>query len=203
MDEVPVEIPCPICSKEGQVRMMTHIDEIPYFGEHTQVTVLCHACGWRQTDFIPAEGAKPGGCQLVISKPEHIRARVVRSSSCTVRIPELDLEVKPGTASTGYVSNVEGVIDRFMEIIVMVTRQCYADDAAIEDIQRLQEMHTTLLELKEDPIPLPVTVEFLDPNGHSQILHSDAVMRELEGEELEDLPVGPEAPVFSQSDLAE
>jgi zinc finger protein len=115
----------------------------------------------------------------------------------------LDLEVKPGTASTGYVSNVEGVIDRFMEIIVMVTRQCYADDAAIEDIQKLQKMHTTLLELKEDPIPFPVTVEFLDPNGHSQILHGDAIMRELESEELEDLPVGPEAPVLSQSDLAE
>ena len=51
MEEVPVELPCPICKVEGQVAMMTHIDEIPYFGEHTQVTVLCHACGWRQTDF--------------------------------------------------------------------------------------------------------------------------------------------------------
>ncbi|MDC0556366.1 ZPR1 zinc finger domain-containing protein [Candidatus Poseidoniaceae archaeon] len=201
MDEVPVEIPCPICKAEGQVRMMTHIDEIPYFGEHTQVTVLCHACGWRQSDFIPAEGKKPGSCQLLISKPEHIRARVVRSSSCTVRIPELDLEVKPGTASTGYVSNVEGVIDRFMEIIVMVTRQCYADDSDIEDIKRLQDMHTTLLELKEDPIPRPITVELLDPNGHSQILHGDATMRELDALELEDLPVGPEPPVFSQSDV--
>ena len=69
MDEIPVEIPCPICKVEGQVRMMTHIDEIPYFGEHTQITVLCHACGWRQSDFIPAEGKKPGGCKLVISKP--------------------------------------------------------------------------------------------------------------------------------------
>ena len=93
------------------------------------------------------------------------------------------------------------IIRIFMEIIVMVTRQCYADDSDIEDIKRLQDMHTTLLELKEDPIPLPITVELLDPNGHSQILHGDATMRELDAEELEDLPVGPEAPVFSQSDM--
>ncbi|MBA4695738.1 MAG: hypothetical protein DWC06_06020 [Candidatus Poseidoniales archaeon] len=202
MEQIPVDIPCPICKVEGEVRMMTHIDEIPYFGEHTQVTVLCNACGWRQSDFIPAEGRKPGGCKLVISKPEHIRARVVRSSSCTVRILELDLEVKPGSSSTGYVSNVEGVIDRFMDVIVMVTRQAYVEDSDMSDIKTLQMMHTTLLELKEDPIPRPITLEFLDPNGHSQILHEDAEMRELEAEELEDLPVGPEAPVFNQDEIA-
>ena len=182
--------------------MMTHIDEIPYFGEHTQVTILCDKCGWRQSDFIPAEGRKPGGCKLVISKPEHIRARVVRSSSCTVRIEELDLEVKPGSSSTGYVSNVEGVIDRFMDVIVMVTRQAYVEDSDISEIKTLEKMHTTLLELKENQIPRPVTIELLDPNGHSQILHEDAVMRELLPSELEGLPVGPESPVFESEDLS-
>ncbi len=202
MNQIPIDIPCPVCNAEGEVKMMTHIDEIPYFGEHTQVTILCDKCGWRQSDFIPAEGRKPGGCKLVISKPEHIRARVVRSSSCTVRIEELDLEVKPGSSSTGYVSNVEGVIDRFMDVIVMVTRQAYVEDSDISEIKTLEKMHTTLLELKENPIPRPVTIELLDPNGHSQILHEDAVMRELLPSELEGLPVGPESPVFESEDLS-
>ncbi len=202
MEQVPISLPCPVCKEEGEVNMMTHIDEIPYFGEHTQVTIMCNACGWRQSDFIPAEGKKPGGCSLIINKPEHIRSRVVRSSSCTVRIKELDLEVKPGSSSTGYVSNVEGVIDRFMDVIVMVTRQAYVEDSDMSDIKTLERMHTTLLELKEDPIPTPVTLEFLDPNGHSQILHEDAVMRELLPNELDDLPVGPESPVFDSNDLS-
>ena len=202
MDLVPISLPCPVCKEEGEVNMMTHIDEIPYFGEHTQVTIMCNSCGWRQSDFIPAEGKKPGGCSLIINKPEHIRSRVVRSSSCTVRIKELDLEVKPGSSSTGYVSNVEGVIDRFMDVIVMVTRQAYVEDSDMSDIKTLERMHTTLLELKEDPIPTPVTLEFLDPNGHSQILHEDAVMRELLPNELDDLPVGPESPVFDSNDLS-
>ena len=202
MNQIPIDIPCPVCNAEGEVKMMTHIDEIPYFGEHTQVTILCDKCGWRQSDFIPAEGRKPGGCKLVISKPEHIRARVVRSSSCTVRIEELDLEVKPGSSSTGYVSNVEGVIDRFMDVIVMVTRQAYVEDSDISEIKTLEKMHTTLLELKENPIPRPITIELLDPNGHSQILHEDAVMRELLPSELEGLPVGPESPVFESEDLS-
>ena len=202
MEQVPISLPCPVCKEEGEVNMMTHIDEIPYFGGHTQVTIMCNACGWRQSDFIPAEGKKPGGCSLIINKPEHIRSRVVRSSSCTVRIKELDLEVKPGSSSTGYVSNVEGVIDRFMDVIVMVTGQAYVEDSDMSDIKTLEKMHTTLLELKEDPIPTPVTLEFLDPNGHSQILHEDAVMRELLPNELDDLPVGPESPVFDSNDLS-
>jgi C4-type Zn-finger protein len=64
-------------------------------------------------------------------------------------------------------------------------------------------MHTTLLELKEEPILRPITLEFLDPNGHSQILHADAEMRELNSDELEDLPVGPEPVVFSTDDSTE
>ena len=203
MEEQVIEMPCPMCHDEDNLRMIAHVDEIPYFGEHTQVTVLCHSCGWRQTDFIPAEGRKPGASTLVISEPEHLRSRVVRSSSCTVRIVELDLEVKPGSSSTGYVSNVEGVIDRFMDVIIMVTRQAYAEDAEMSDIKKLQEMHTTLLELKEDPIPNSITLELLDPNGHSQILHADAELRELTSEELADLPVGPESPVFDSRDLSE
>mgnify|MGYP001173669860 FL=1 len=203
MKEIPVDIPCPICKVEGQLAMMTHVDEIPYFGEHTQVTVLCNACGWRQTDFIPAEGKKPGASTLIISKPEHMQARVIRSSSCTVRIAELDLEVNPGSASTGYVSNVEGVIDRFMDVIVMVTRQAYVEDSEMSDIKKLQEMHTTLLELKEDSITNPITLELLDPNGHSQIIHGDATLRELTVDELNQLPTSPEPPIFNSEDMVE
>ena len=110
MDEQDIDIPCPICSVSGTVKMIAHVDEIPYFGEHTQVTVQCYECGWRQTDFIPAEGKKPGGCSLFVNSSQRLSARVVRSSSCTVRIPELDLQVNPGGNSTGYVSNVEGSV---------------------------------------------------------------------------------------------
>ena len=85
----------------------------------------------------------------------------------------------------------------------MVTRQAYVEDSDMSDIKRLQEMHTTLLELKEDPIPNSVTLELLDPNGHSQIIHEDATLRELNSEELSELPQNPEPPVFNSEDLSE
>ena len=209
MKEQAIDLPCPICASSGNVNMIAHVDEIPYFGEHTQVTILCHDCGWRQTDFIPAEGKKAGGWSLVIDDEEKLRARVVRSSSCTVCIPELDLQVNPGSSATGYVSNVEGVLYRFQEIIDMVERDLSQQFLLAEGEQRqalmdqmasLQTMTLTLANLG-GPDAEAVTLVLLDPHGHSMILHPDASERELTVEELGELPVGPDPAVFSADDV--
>ena len=212
MQEQNVNIPCPICSIEGEVKMIAHIDEIPYFGEHTQVTVLCNSCGWRQTDFIPAEGKKSGAWKLIIDNPEKLLARVVRSSSCTVKIEELDLVVNPGGNSTGYVSNVEGVMNRFVDVINMVLRDVRNEalqhaaegiDEGIEEttqaIDKLETMLSTIESLKKDDSE-PITLELLDPNGHSMIIHEDSMERELNDAELAELPVGPDPPVLSNDE---
>ena len=196
IEEQKVDIPCPVCFKTGEVNMIAHVSEIPYFGEHTQVTVMCHRCGWRQTDFIPAEGKKAGGWSLTIENEDNLRSRVVRSSSCTVLIEELDLQVSPGTSSTGYVSNVEGVLNRFLKIIGMVLDDLVTDPENHEnDIARLQSMKSRIINLgKKNSESL--TLVFLDPHGHSMIIDKSAVERELTEKELAELPVGPEPAVF-------
>ena len=42
-----------------------------------------------------------------------------------------------------------------------------------------------------------LTLEFLDPHGHSMILDESAVERELTDEEIATLPTGPDPAVFS------
>ena len=214
MEEQPVNIPCPICSVPGKVFMIAHVDEIPYFGEHTQVTVMCHSCGWRQTDFIPAEGKKAGGWRIEVNSRDLLSARVIRSSSCTVKVLELDLEVAPGSNATGYVSNVEGVLKRFVDIIHMVLRDVQSeverskseaplDEAtlaeALESVEKLMDM---LMRINSagDAGTGPLTLELLDPHGHSMIMHDDATHRDLTDEELLALPVGPDPAVFSSDD---
>jgi len=198
IEEKPVDIPCPICSRQGEVNMIAHISEIPYFGEHTQVTVMCHSCGWRQTDFIPAEGKKAGGWTLILENEEQLKSRIVRSSSCTVSILELDLQVNPGSSSTGYVSNVEGVLNRFTKIIDMVLGDLDDEDST-EDITRLKDMKSKIENVGTDD-DIKLTLEFLDPHGHSMIIDQNATERDLTEAELESLPVGPDPAVFSKND---
>ncbi len=209
MQESPVDIPCPICHVEGEVYMIAHIDEIPYFGEHTQVTVMCHSCGWKQTDFIPAEGKKAGCWSLIVKTQNHLKSRVVRSSSCTIRIPELDLQVNPGSNATGYVSNVEGVINRFVEVINMVLRDLQNEisaklidtetvnlDSSLKEIEQLESLLDRLTRIGQDDCQ-PFTLELLDPHGHSMIIDESASERELSDEEIISLPTGPDPAVFS------
>jgi len=209
MQESPVDIPCPICQIQGEVYMIAHIDEIPYFGEHTQVTVMCHSCGWKQTDFIPAEGKKAGCWSLVLTDKNQLKSRVVRSSSCTVRVPELDLQVNPGSSSTGYVSNVEGVVNRFLEVINMVLRDLQNDVSiklveqqsadltqTMTEITQLEELIHCLTTIGAEDAQ-PITLELLDPHGHSMIIDDSATERELTDEEIEILPTGPDPAVFS------
>jgi len=175
--------------------MIAHSSEIPYFGEHTQLTILCDSCGWKHTDFIPAEGSKPGGWSLKVNSHEHMDARVVRSSSCTVRLVELNLEASPGNSSSGYISNIEGVFNRFVDVIKMLHRQAENDDIANRCEELLQEIAMIVSGHSS------VELVLLDPMGHSQILHDDSNSRDLTDDEISKLQTGPSVPVFNADDL--
>jgi zinc finger protein len=188
--------------------MLSLTEEIPYFGEHTQVTLSCAECGWRQTDFIPAQEREPCAWSLEVNEPSMLAVRVVRGSSGTVRIPELGLEASPGNHSTGYVSNIEGVLQRFIDIIEMLLRQAERDistndpdrDSAERDQPQLRELLDTLCAVRAGESTQPLTVELLDPHGHSAILDDAAHSRPLTEDERVDLEVGPTALILDLGD---
>ncbi|MAS17292.1 MAG: hypothetical protein CMA36_02640, partial [Euryarchaeota archaeon] len=140
--------------------MLAMNSEIPYFGEHTQITVLCASCGWKHTDFIPSDGEKPGFSSLFVDESDKTMARVVRSSSCTIRIPELDLEVSPGGSSSGYVTNIEGVISRFENAIETVIRG--EEGEVRETAEKILERLKIVKDGKGG-----ISLELLDPRGRS------------------------------------
>jgi zinc finger protein len=196
--ESTVEQPCPICFSEDGLTMIAHTSEIPYFGEHTQLTILCPSCGWKHTDFIPAEGKKPGAWNLEISHSDMLSTRIIRSSSCTVRIEELGLEVEPGGATTGYVSNIEGVLNRFEDAIRLMYRQSKTSNE--KDIEeKCEKLFQEIEAVKKGEMNVIITL--LDPMGHSQILHEKAQSRDLTEDELDELEVGPILPVFNSEEL--
>ena len=206
--ESNVDLPCSTCNTEGSLKMLSLSSEIPYFGEHTQITISCDNCGMRQTDYIPSEERGAIATSLSIENLGHLNARVVRGSSGTVRIPELDLEIAPGNQSTGYVTNVEGVIVRFIDIIRMMMRQMTADISAEDDaedaearLQLLLQLELALLALNNGEIYGEMSLEILDPKGHSIIGHDDAVKRELSPEEAHELDSGPAALIMSSEQL--
>jgi len=187
--ESRLDHPCPQCYSKEKLKMLTFSSEIPYFGEHTQISIVCESCGWKHTDFIPSDGEKPGLWRLQIDDKEKMSARVIRSSSCTIRIETLELEVSPGSSSSGYVSNIEGVLNRFIDAISIVMKE---DDANISTTAN--NLIRTLESAKDGCGALNIVL--LDPKGRSQIIHKDVISRELTEDEGRSLQTGFEIPVL-------
>ena len=126
--------------------------------------------------------------------------RVVRSSSCTVRIVELGLEVEPGDNATGYISNIEGVLNRFSDAIGIVMRGAIRDgEEGIEQVKSCEQLLERIDRIKNGKESAELLL--LDPNGHSQILHKSAKSSDLSEEEVSALATGPEIPVFDSSEF--
>ena len=125
----------------------------------------------------------------------------IRDRSCTVRIVELGLEVEPGDNATGYISNVEGVLNRFSDAIAMIQRSAMRDgNEGLEKVESCQELIDSIARIKEGEESVELLL--LDPNGHSQILNESATSTELSEEEIETLAIGPQIPIFDSEDLA-
>jgi len=200
--ESKIEHPCPICHSQAGLTLTVHTSEIAYFGEHTEMTLMCDECGWRHTDFIPSEGKKPSVWSLTVNSAEQMSTRVVRSSSCTVRVVELGLEVEPGDNASGYISNVEGVLKRFEDAIGIILRSAMIEgEEGIEQVEACQELIGRLSRVREGEDSVELLL--LDPMGHSQILSDQAKSTELSTEEIAVLATGPQIPVFDASDLQE
>ena len=196
--ETVIEQSCPMCYEESSVSMLVNVHEIPYFGEQTELTLACKSCGWRKTDFIAGDGGEPVAWTISVNS-DTLDGRVVRSSSCTVRIPELEIEVEPGVAADGYVSNVEGVISRFEDAIGMLKRQAQSEGDR-RDVESCEALLLRIADAKSS-VDHTISLVLLDPLGHSKIMHDSASSRILTDEDTEGLYTGPSVPVFEMSDL--
>jgi zinc finger protein len=178
-----MKIDCPVCGCKNTMVVITKTENIPYFGEIMESTAKCHDCGYKHSDIMCLEQKESVRYELKINK-SNLNARVIRSQSATVRIPELGLKVEPGPRSQGYVSNVEGVLTRFHDAVITAMN-------LVEDAQSKENASNILKELeKVKNGENTVTMIIEDPFGHSIIIHGDAFKRELTLEEIKNLKTG-------------
>jgi zinc finger protein len=171
---------CPLCSKELVTNWVK--DNIPFFGEVMHITSRCE-CGLRYSDTMIMAQKNPVRYEMTVSTKDDIDARVVRSTSGTIRIPELGVDIEPGPASESFISNIEGVLDRVSGILEMVVRW---DEEG--KTQRAQELQSSIEKIKAGEFEITVIIE--DPMGNSAIIAEKATHRELTEEEVACLKTG-------------
>jgi zinc finger protein len=174
---------CPVCGLKGSVEFSSKTEKIPYFGEIMESTIICSQCGYKHSDTICLEQKEPIRYSMNIKK-DNLNARVVKSQTATVSIPELGLKVEPGTKCQGYVSNIEGILNRFEDAVNTALKFVEDDESKNNALKILEEIE----KVKNGENEVEIIIE--DPFGHSTIIHEDASSRKLTEDEIKDLKTG-------------
>lgn len=162
---------------------VTRVEKIPYFGEIMESVLICERCNYRSTDIICLEQKEPSR-YIIEAGEDTLNARVVKSQSATIRIPELGLKVEPGPRSAGYISNIEGVVERF-EAALKTALNLFEDDESKKKASKILEM---LHEVREGVRKVTVIIE--DPFGQSFVGHPRALKEKLSEDEIRSLKTG-------------
>jgi len=164
--------PCPVCQTE--INYLYQTDEIPYFSEILIISALCPSCGYRLADTQILRNSEPTRWELGIGTPDDMMIRVIRSTNGTITIPELGVRIDPGPACEGFISNVEGVLDRIGNVLKNLLSWAETDDER-ERIRCLQE---SLANVKEGKLAVTLVIE--DLSGNSAIIADRAKICRIE-----------------------
>lgn len=175
---------CPSCDHKG-LEYTTERVELPFLGPSMEIMLRCDECGYRHNDFVLTQHREPTRYYYEVTKGDDMSVRVVRSSSGTVRVPELGITIEPGTASEAFISNVEGVLVRVERILDQLLRDAESDEMKGR-ITALVERMGGLRDGKGGP----VTLVLEDPFGNSAILAPGAIHERISPEDAEQLKTG-------------
>ena len=118
-DDVKKEVmkfpsPCPACFNPGMVKMCCAT--IPFFKEIIIMAFSCETCGHKSTEIKQGGGISEKASKITfhVQNPEDINRDVFKSDTCLVIIPEIDLELQPGTLGSVY-TTVEGMLTKISD----------------------------------------------------------------------------------------
>jgi zinc finger protein len=155
MDES--DLKCPSCSA-GDMEQGTDEIEVPHFGKVIHYYMRCKHCGYRINDFA-FQGDFPKEDKIEIRDKKDLEIKIARGSSGTVLIPELGLELYPGPIAESFITNVEGLLNRFLQLMPL-----------FDDPEKVEETKNRIVDAIDGK--LSFTISLVDPSGVSHFIRN-------------------------------
>ena len=163
---------CPMC-QENKLALLEDEQDIPYFGKVFIFSMTCSGCGYRVSDVEASDPKEPCKIEFTLENSKDLNVRIVRSSEASIKIPQLKMSVDPGVGAEGFVSNVEGVLQRFKKVL-----ESERDTADEDDVRKkAKNLLKKLWKAECGDETLKIIIE--DPSGNSAIVSEKAVVSKL------------------------
>lgn len=162
---------CLFC-KKNTLTLREAEREIPFFGKVAIFSMTCEnkECNYHKADVEALENKGPIKCSFTISSEEDLNVRVIKSSQAKVTIPRIG-SIEPGEASNGYVTSIEGVINRIKKQIEAI-RDISEDNTEKKKAKNLLKKINKVLMGHEE-----LTIKLDDPTGNSAIISEKTVKK--------------------------
>jgi zinc finger protein len=164
--ETRVPGPCPCCNTD--IEYLYSTENIPHFSDILIISAICPECGYKFVDTQLLKHGEPARYTVAINSEDDLSIRVIRSMSASIEIPELGVRIDPGPVCQGFVSNVEGVLDRIEDVVKGALR--WGNDVERENAAALL---SDILKVKAGTFPITLILE--DPCGNSGIVADKTV----------------------------
>ncbi len=173
---LPVEF-CPLCGAKDSFRVTGRIEDIPYFGETMETLMTCSRCDFKHADVAHLGEREPVRHEFLITKEADMSVRVVRSSSGTVKVPELGVTIRPSSGSHGYITNVEGILNRIRDVLSAAAKCASPPQRRVAE-RKLAKIDEIVAGRSRARLIL------MDPLGHSAIVDEGSKKRKLTKKEI-------------------
>lgn len=158
---------CSECRSPCMTKMK--LVEIPHFKEVILMATNCESCGHRTNEIKSSAGIEEKGVEIrhKIKSDADLKLEAVKSDTCTIKIPELELEVI--SASAGKYTTVEGLCQDTVDRLEKSYPYMFGDSAEEQVRNKLNSIYERL----RSPIGLTVILD--DPTGNSYIQDADTI----------------------------
>ncbi|UJG42581.1 MAG: ZPR1 zinc finger domain-containing protein [Candidatus Heimdallarchaeum endolithica] len=160
------DITCPSC-KSNDVEVSQKILNIPHFSKVWLYNIKCNNCGYKHNDMLNLESKEATRYIYRVENAKDYTSKIVRSANGTVRIPELGVLIEPGPSSTGFINNIEGVLQDVKEKVLFLLKNAQSKGEREKIIQYINQLNSYI----ERSLPLTFIIE--DPLGNSLIVPYD------------------------------
>lgn len=160
---------CFNCSARGECRMC--VTDVPHFREIILMSFACDECGWKNVEVkgggaVPPQGSIHELCYVpgTDHSEEDMIRDVIKGDTAAVEIPELELELQPGTLG-GMYTTVEGLISAIKEKLLETDPFSAGDSAGDNHNKRMKEVVDGLDECMKGVRPF--TLRMRDPMANT------------------------------------
>ncbi len=152
---------CPACGS-GELEITDYLYDAPLVGLLLLSSGKCSVCGYKYSDIRMAEGGEPERVEVRVEGAEDLDILVIKSSTATLEMPELGVKITPGPASQGFITTIEGILRRVLEVLEVL---CEDPSTSREECARRREELEKAVRGEK-----PFTLVIVDPDGASKVV---------------------------------